>query len=55
MTEIQTIGASSIGNGYLLKSGNEILVLELGCKFQDYVEALKGDFEKVGGCIASHR
>lgn len=55
MTEITCINTGSQGNGYFLKSGNEILVLELGCKFQDYVDALKGDFEKVGGCIASHR
>ena len=55
MTEIEIVSSGSQSNGYLLKSGNEILVLELGCKFQDYVEALKGDFEKVGGCIASHR
>ena len=55
MTEIDIVSSGSTANGYLLKSGNEILVLELGCKFQDYVEALKGDFEKVGGCIASHR
>ena len=55
MTEIEIVSSGSYANGYLLKSGNQILVLELGCKFQDYVEALKGDFEKVGGCIASHR
>ena len=55
MTEITCINTGSQGNGYLLKSGNEILVLELGCKFQDYVEALKGDFEKVVGCCASHK
>ena len=55
MTEIEIVNSGSQCNGYLLKSGNEILVLELGCKFQDYVEALKGELSKVGGCIASHR
>lgn len=56
MTEVEIIGSSSQGNGYLLKSAGEILVLELGCKFMDYVQQLKkGELSKVGGCIASHR
>lgn len=55
MTEIIICGSSSQGNGYLLKSGNEILVLELGCKFIDYVDALKEDFKTVVGCVVTHR
>ena len=56
MTEIEIIGSSSQGNGYLLKSADQILVLELGCKFSDYVKHLKeGELSKVGGGIASHR
>jgi hypothetical protein len=56
MTEIQIIGSSSQANGYLLKSADQILVLELGCKFSDYIKYLKeGELSKVGGCIASHR
>ena len=55
MTEIIICGSSSQGNGYLLKSGNEILVLELGCKFIDYVDALKEDFKTVAGCVVTHR
>lgn len=38
MTEITCINTGSIGNGFLLKSGGEILVLELGCKFMDYIK-----------------
>jgi len=55
MTEITVCGSSSHGNGYLLKSGNEILVLELGCRFMDYVEILGSDFNKVVGCAFTHR
>lgn len=55
MTEIQIVNSNSQGNGYLLKSGNQILVLELGCKFMDYVGALKKDFDKVIGCAFTHR
>lgn len=55
MTEIEIIGSSSQGNGYLLKSADQILVLELGCKFIDYVEILGSDFNKAVGCAFTHR
>ncbi len=56
MTEIQIIGSSSQSNGYLLKSADQILVLELGCKFADYVQHLKQEEVKnVCGCCATHR
>lgn len=54
MTEIQIISSGSNANGYLLKSGNQVLVLELGCRSMEYVEALKDNFSCVTGCIASH-
>lgn len=56
MTEIQIIGSSSQSNGYLLKSEGQILVLELGCKFMDYVKQLKdGGLKNVAACVCSHR
>lgn len=56
MTEIEIIGSSSQGNGYLLKSADQILVLELGCKFMDYVKQLNTEgLMSVRGCLASHR
>lgn len=56
MTEITIVSSSSQGNGYLLKSGNQILVLELGSKFMDYVQHLKQEEVKnVCGCCATHR
>lgn len=55
MTEITCINTGSSGNGYLLKSADQILVLELGCKFIDYVDALKEDFNTVVGCLVSHK
>lgn len=55
MTEIEIVSSGSKANGYLLKSADQILVLELGCKFQDYVEALKEDFKTVVGCLVSHK
>lgn len=55
MTEITCINTGSSGNGFLLKSADQILVLELGCKFMDYVEILGSDFNKVVGSCATHR
>lgn len=56
MTEIDIVSSGSQANGYIVKSGDDALVLELGCKFSDYVKHLKeGELSKVGGGIASHR
>ena len=55
MTEITIVSSSSQGNGYLLKSGNQILVLELGCKLADYTRLLADDFCDVVGCVCSHK
>ena len=54
MTEIEIVSSGSSANGYLLKSAGQILVLELGCRFMDYVDALKDDFNLVIGCVSSH-
>lgn len=55
MTEITIVSSSSQGNGYLLKSGNQILVLELGCKLSDYTGFLADEFCNVVGCLCSHK
>lgn len=56
MTEITCINTGSSGNGFLLKSADQILVLELGCKFMDYVQHLnEGGLKNVAACVCSHR
>ena len=56
MTEIEIVSSGSQANGYLLKSADQILVLELGCKFMDYIQHLKQEEVKnVCGCCATHR
>ena len=55
MTEITCVATGSFGNGFILKSADQILVLELGCRFMDYVEILGSDFNKVVGSCATHR
>ena len=56
MTEIIICNSGSKGNGYLIKSGGQILVLELGCKFNEYINNLtKEELLNVAGCTLSHR
>lgn len=56
MTDIHIIGSSSSGNGYVIKSGAQALIVELGCKMMSYYDKfMMEDMPKMGGCIASHR
>jgi phosphoribosyl 1,2-cyclic phosphodiesterase len=56
MTEIEIVSSGSSANGYMLKSADQILVLELGCKFLDYVKHLnEGGLKNVAACVCSHR
>lgn len=55
MTEIRIVNSGSSSNGYIVKSGNQILVLELGCKLSDYTGFLADDFGDVVGCLCSHK
>lgn len=53
MTTIKIISSGSDKNGYILESGGQSLVLELGCRMMDYTLNME-DFASVRGCIASH-
>jgi len=55
MTTIHIISSSSSANGYILESGGQALVLELGCKTSDYYNILIRKGGLVAGCLASHR
>lgn len=54
MTTIHVCSSSSSANGYILESGGEILILELGCKFFDYNNVIKDKWNSVSGCVSSH-
>lgn len=54
MTRIKTISSSSSGNGYILESGCQSLILELGCRMMDYTWEIKDAFNSIKGCIATH-
>lgn len=54
-TSIKVVNSGSSGNGFILQSDNENLIVEIGCRFSDYVEQLKENLGNVGGVIVSHR
>lgn len=52
---LKVISSGSSANGYIIEGKDEALIVELGCKFDDYVKALNYDTKKIVGCIVSHR
>lgn len=55
MGKITVVSSSSKGNGYILDDGNSQLIIELGCRFEDYLKVLGYKIENVVGAIVSHR
>lgn len=54
MTGIKIVHSGSSSNGYILESGGQSLILELGCRMMDYTLEIKDAFNTIKGCIASH-
>lgn len=54
---IKTTCSSSSGNNFIIESNDEILVLELGCSYQDILKTLEYNlgYRRVAGCLVSHR
>lgn len=48
------LGSSSSGNGYVIQSETEALIIEAGVGLMTVKEALKFNVMKVAGCIISH-
>ena len=48
------LGSSSAGNGYILKNGTEVLVIEAGVPFLKVKEALNYDITKIVGLLVTH-
>lgn len=56
MNKLIVVSSGSSGNGYILENSiGEVLILELGCKFDDYVKSLNYQTDKIVGCFVSHR
>lgn len=52
--KLTVLGSSSKGNGYVLFSGTEALIIEAGVKASELKEALGFNIRKVAGCIITH-
>lgn len=56
MTTLDVISSSSEGNGYILRSDNEVLLIECGVREKDILSALsESDLGNIAGCIISHK
>ena len=49
-----TLGSSSRGNGYVIKSDNEVLILEAGVPFKEFAKVLDYNLEGVKAVCVSH-
>lgn len=54
MATMTVLGSSSAGNGYILDADGEILFIELGCRWEDYLKTLNFDISRVRGAILTH-
>lgn len=52
--ELTVTGSSSSGNGYILSSERETLLIEAGIPMRTTLQALNYDVTKVVGCIVTH-
>lgn len=52
--KLKVVSSGSKGNGYILESENEVLLVEAGCKPLDIKEAIDFKTSKIVGCIVSH-
>lgn len=50
----RVIGSGSSGNGYILTAGNDVLLIELGCRYESIVETLDYKISNIKGAIISH-
>lgn len=56
MAELQVVGSGSRqGNTYLLKTSKQVLILDLGCKWEDIMKSLNYQIDNVVGALCTHR
>lgn len=55
MAKIHVIGSSSKGNGYVIETKTERLILECGCRWNDVLKACKFHIRTISGCLVTHQ
>ena len=53
--KLKILSSSSKGNGYIIESENEALIIEAGMPLKVVKESLKYNISKVVGCFVTHR
>lgn len=48
------LGSGSTGNGYILETEKEAIMIECGISMREIKKALKWDISKIVGCLVSH-
>lgn len=51
---LHIIGSSSQGNGYILQSEDDVLVIEAGVRQSEVKKVLNFDISKIAGVICTH-
>lgn len=51
---IKVLASGSKGNSYIVKAGEEVLLLELGIPFKEILKGINFDLSKVNGCLVTH-
>lgn len=54
MLNFESLGSSSKGNCYLIRTSKEVLILECGLQYQKILQALNFDLSNVVGCVITH-
>lgn len=54
MGKLTCVSSGSRGNGYILDDGHCQLIVELGCRFEEYLKALNYKIADVVGVLVSH-
>ena len=55
MATLKVIGSGSKGNNYIIEAGDEHLLLDLGCKWEDIMKSLNYQIGNVVGALCTHR
>ncbi|SHF64054.1 hypothetical protein SAMN02745158_04477 [Lactonifactor longoviformis DSM 17459] len=51
---LSVCASGSHGNGYILRTNNEILIIECGCKLMDIKKMIDFQVSKISICVVSH-
>lgn len=54
MLNIDVLGSSSKGNSYIIRTSQEVLIIEAGVTYKQIAKSLDFNFDNVVGCLVSH-